>query len=641
MRKLMTLVGCLGALSGTIQAQDSTATQALNEAQITVSRLDVKAKNLGRDIEIITAKQWSDWPVSTLDEVLRLAAGVETQQRGLFGNQTDITIWGSTFNQVLILLDGNRINDPLTGHFNGYIPVALAEVSRIEIIKGASSGIYGSEAVGGVINIVTKAFDADADENQAEVQLGAGDFGLQTIQAGGQFAAEKFAVSGGVDHQKADGHLAEGDSIPYGFENTRYSVSASGKIGAKVQIALGSSFDTRDFGARYFYTRSTFDLSEEKVTRQFNRGRIIISENDAHKTTISGGFQKSTDYFLFNPLFPANEHETSHSELNVYHQVRVSDLLQVTVGGHYLDQQVVSSDRGNHNYSNVAGYALAHKGFGPSLRVSLGLRVDNNGSNTAITPQLSSVWFASDKLSVRLAAGKANRAADVTERYVSTNLTGPLSDGRNLGNPGLANEQSSNFELGGEYRVGQGMIKATAFARQSTDLIDYVLTPSDQIEAENILDSANYFFAQNIDELTTYGLDVSVFQQFVVNDELSANVQVGYMALGFDRPTDEISKYIANSAKNLFKANLGVNWKKACLTINGLCKQRQFDEAQQINRELSESYFVADARLSFEVWPGHGSLFASCYNVLDHDYSDILGATLPGRWISGGVKLRL
>ena len=65
---------------------------------------------------------------------------------------------GSTFNQTLVLLDGMRVNDPLTGHFSMYIPITISDIHQIEIIRGGASSIYGPDAVGGVINIVTKNF---------------------------------------------------------------------------------------------------------------------------------------------------------------------------------------------------------------------------------------------------------------------------------------------------------------------------------------------------------------------------------------------------------------------------------------------------------------------------------------------------
>lgn len=112
----------------------------------------------GRNITIIDGTYFAALPVHSLDELIRYIPGIEVQARGPMGSQSDIIIRGGTFQQVLIVLDGLRINDPNTGHFNSYIPIAPSEIDRVEVLKGAASAIYGSEAVGGVVHIISKSF---------------------------------------------------------------------------------------------------------------------------------------------------------------------------------------------------------------------------------------------------------------------------------------------------------------------------------------------------------------------------------------------------------------------------------------------------------------------------------------------------
>ena len=111
--------------------------------------------------------EFSKLPVHSIDDLLRYVPGIEIQARGPMGAQSDIVLRGGTFQQVLVIVDGIRINDPLTGHFNSYIPIAPSEIDRIEILKGASSAIYGSDAVGGVIHIITKTFASQSKEKTA------------------------------------------------------------------------------------------------------------------------------------------------------------------------------------------------------------------------------------------------------------------------------------------------------------------------------------------------------------------------------------------------------------------------------------------------------------------------------------------
>ncbi len=130
----------------------------LDPVTVTASLSSQKISRTGRNVVVIKGEEFNKLPVHSIDELLRYLPGIEIQQRGPMGSQSDIVLRGGTFQQVLVILDGVRLNDPNTGHFNSYIPIAPAEIDRIEILKGASSAIYGSEAVGGVIQIITKSF---------------------------------------------------------------------------------------------------------------------------------------------------------------------------------------------------------------------------------------------------------------------------------------------------------------------------------------------------------------------------------------------------------------------------------------------------------------------------------------------------
>src|SRR5215213_7264322 len=141
----------------------------LDPVTITASIAPERVSKTGRNLLIIKGERFNHLPVNSVDELLRYLPGVEVQMRGPLGAQSDIVLRGGTFQQVLVILDGVRLNDPNTGHFSSYIPIAPAEIDHIEILKGASSAIYGSEAVGGVINIITKTFGAASQQKKLKV----------------------------------------------------------------------------------------------------------------------------------------------------------------------------------------------------------------------------------------------------------------------------------------------------------------------------------------------------------------------------------------------------------------------------------------------------------------------------------------
>ena len=113
--------------SSAVSAQTS-----LDPVTITATLSQKRSSETGRNISIIKGEQFRNLPVHSVDELLRYVPGVEIQARGPMGSQADIVLRGGTFQQVLVILDGVRLNDPNTGHFNSYIPVAPEEIDRID-----------------------------------------------------------------------------------------------------------------------------------------------------------------------------------------------------------------------------------------------------------------------------------------------------------------------------------------------------------------------------------------------------------------------------------------------------------------------------------------------------------------------------
>jgi Outer membrane cobalamin receptor protein len=122
-------------LTQSLMAQDSTGT-GLDPVTVTASITPLQASKTGRNIVVLRGEQFYQLPVHSIDELLRYIPGVEMQARGPMGSQSDLVIRGGTFQQVLVILDGIRLNDPLTGHFSSYIPIAPSEIDRIEVLKG-------------------------------------------------------------------------------------------------------------------------------------------------------------------------------------------------------------------------------------------------------------------------------------------------------------------------------------------------------------------------------------------------------------------------------------------------------------------------------------------------------------------------
>src|SRR5690606_33694529 len=133
---------------------------------------------VGRSVTVITADDLRGLPIRSVTDALRLVPGLWVRERGPFGSQTDFSLRGAGFGQALVLVDGVRLNDVQSGHHNGDLPLTLDDVERIEVLGGAGASLYGADAVGGIIHIVTRQGAAVAPS----ARVAAGQHGLVQVE---------------------------------------------------------------------------------------------------------------------------------------------------------------------------------------------------------------------------------------------------------------------------------------------------------------------------------------------------------------------------------------------------------------------------------------------------------------------------
>lgn len=627
---------------------------SIDTIQVNSLRVPQRLTETGRNVTVLTAAEIQAMPATSIDEVLQTVTGVELQSRGGFGVQGDILMRGSTFTQVLILVDGMKMNDPLTGHFNSYIPVTLAEIERIEVLRGAAAAVFGADAVGGVINIRTKTFVEGSTDEELSL-TGALNYGEHKLINGYQgFALNKnrMQLSGGVQLNKSEGEFIPGRVIdtstvlePYRnfFDIQTIGAAFAYRFDNGWRLRARTAYDYRDFGARYFYTNSTFDKSTETVNSWWNQVQVQKLGNRT-ATDLNVAYKYGTDVFVFSPDFPStNSHTTRFYNLTLNHLREISDQFTLQFGGQADRRSIESNDRGNHDDLHLGLYATGvYRNRG--LSASASLRADNDENyGFELTPQLNLSYNWRNWV-LRGAVGRSIRAADYTERFVSNNLMN-LTPGRSLGNPDLEAESSWSQEIGVDYRPAPGWtLRSTAFARQSSRLIDFVRTNEREIgsvsEVGSLQEGGDYFFASNISDVTTVGLEFESQIRRRLGQEGSLLWTLGLTLLNTSNEEDVISVYISSHARALVTSNLQLNQGPFQLGLNFLYKDREGREASAINSTLTESYALVNGRLGYNLTEGFG-LNVQLQNIFDTDYQNILGAQMPGRWFMAGVRWRL
>lgn len=612
----------------------------LNPVTVTANLTPIKAAETGRNITVIKGDQLAKQPIYSIDDLLKYLPGVEVQQRGPMGAQADIVIRGGTFQQVLVVLDGIRLNDPLTGHFSSYIPIAVTEIDRVEVLYGAASAIYGTEAVGGVINVVTKTFQNNKNiTKQLQAQFTGGEYGLFNMNLGGIYKKGKHTIGGGISSNNANGQPQRGTN---GYvHNTTGSLSYATALGKNINLAARIAYDDRDFAAQNFYTSFKSDTAFEQVKTWWNHLQLQYEKGNS-KLSFNAGYKKVNDYYKFNSVAAANDNDANLLQGQLVYSKKLKGNDVFTTGVQYINKHIASNDRGNHTVTQVGVFAMLQKQFGKHIFTNTALRYDNSDAfNSKLTAQLNTSYKLKNA-QLRFSIGNTIRDADFTERY--NNYGKLLVSSGSIGNPNLTAEQSLSYEIGADYWVKNNWkFTASWFKREQSDLIDFVTTPyANMPRKDNLSPTGVYALALNISKVNTAGLELSAqYQKNWGKHSLMVMVGSTWMQSRSADTSSKTSFYINSHATFLLNYNVQYSYKSWSIAANGLYKQRGEMTATAINATISNNYFVANVKLGYEFLKKQCQAFVQVNNFYDKSYSDLLGSVMPKRWISGGLHFKL
>lgn len=640
-QKLLFVSALMMRVAAVAQEKETVAEPIVTELDpVTVSSSlsSLLSSKTGRNIVVIKGEQFAKLPVNSIDDLLRYVPGIEIQARGPMGSQSDIVLRGATFQQVLVIIDGVRVNDPLTGHFSSYIPIAPSEIERIEVLKGASSAIYGSDAVGGVINIITKTFANTRQRKEVTAQLAAGEYGLFNANAGGLYSNGKTSVGLGILSNNADGQPQRGTR---GFFNMHTaSLSLNHRLNERWQVGFRSALDDRDFSAQNYYTTFASDTATERVKSFWNQLHLNYAKA-ADKLTISAGYKTTDDHYAFNKASIANDNKSKLFQALAIHEHKFSDFTTLISGAQFVNRGIRSNDRGNHDVKQAAAFAILQQMIGTKFMMSPALRIDwDERGGTELVPQVNLSYRTGD-FNFRGSAGKTIRHADFTERYNNYNKA-LVTSGR-IGNPDLGAERSFSFEAGADFFASQHLkISATYFQRDHDNLIDYVTTPYAAMPRKtNLTPTGTYALAKNIATVTTKGAETDVYYNHDLGNSRQFLAMLGLAVFDSESSEMEPSFYVSSHANFLSNFSLQFAAPGFSFGINGLYKTRQEQAAPAIKAAVSKDYFLLNVKGEGFIIPKKLSLFVQVDNIFDRSYSDLLGTPMPGRWFMGGLKLSL
>ena len=535
--------------------------------------------------------------LATLADVLRMDPSLDLGERVPNGVQVDLSIRGSGFGQVLVLLNGQRLNDPQSGHHNMDIPVPLESVDRIEVMRGSGSALYGSDAVAGVLNIIT----APPEASEFRVRTAIGSDGINQERTAIGLVGRKLSEQLSFSRDFSSGFRPDRDYRNLDFASTTRLVS---KLGTGT---LNMAYMDHPFGADQFYG----DFNSWEDTKTWFAG---VQQAIGLNTTVSFAFRRHSDLFVLyrdQPDVFTNHHsdESWQAALRRRHELGATSTLYYGVEG--VHESVISTNLGTHARSRGAAYGAidvrAWKRF--SLNIAAREEMYRKWSG-AFTPSVSAGVWVSPVLKVRASVSRAFRVPSYTELY--------YHDPANIGSPDLRPERAWSYETGMVWVPNQRLHgELTYFTRRERDGIDFYRPTPDSI-----------YRALNIQNLDFRGVEAAVRYRL----SQTHTFDLRYTALHGQQDTVPvgITKYTFN-----YPADSGVFGWMIAPRSNFLLRAR----VGVLKRQARDAYALWDV---YAAMP-HGRVhpFLQVTNVSNTSYEEVRGVPMPGRTLVGGIEVVL
>ncbi|MDF1698774.1 MAG: TonB-dependent receptor [Saprospiraceae bacterium] len=579
----------------------------IEDIVIQQNRLNIPLSEQARFVEVITKEDIDRLPVTNVPELLQYTGAVDIRRRGVNGVQADAGIRGSTFNQILILVNGVRMSDPQTGHHMMNLPVALEDIERVEIIKGPAARIFGMNAMAGAINIITKKNKSESFQMNAGVTLS--DFETFGLNIRALLPGKTISQSLSLSRQGSEGYRYNTD---YNINTAFYSADIHAINGAPLQIQAG--FTEREFGANGFYANEAFTDQYEEVRTGFISATTNISKgNFLIKPRISWRANKDEYVFLRqNPSFFMNTHR-SNSYIGELHTSYVSDLGTTGLGVDVSRETLNSNNLGERERTILGVFLEQRMQF---LNDKLAATVGFYGNKVSdfdfkVYPGIDLSYTVSPQLNVFATANWSDRIPTYTNLYYSSRTE--------QGNENLVSESATSYEAGAKYNTSKLSITISAFRRNNSNLIDWA---KDSIEQEKWL-------ALNFNEVNMLGLDLSA--QYVISKAKGINVSVDYTYIDAEIIDDapvEVSRYALDNLSQQLIAGLSVDIlpKKVSLHTN----------FRYLDRVSLEDYELIDLKLNYR--GENFSAFINANNILGTQYRETNLVPMPGRWFGIGFQ---
>lgn len=603
----------------------------LDEINIIGQLGPVTMKQNARFVTVIDSSEIAQKPVTSFQDILEYTAGIDLRQRNENGVQSDVSMRGGTFDQVMILLNGVNVTDAQTGHHNLNLPISAQDIERVEVLNGPGARLFGDDAFSGAINFVTKP-------NVNEIFRGSvtgGQHGYLKVHAGTNFKFRKTDNYISGSFARSDGHTSNTD-----FERFNAFYHGITRINnSTTSLQLGVS--GKGFGANSFYSPKFPDQYEETST---GFGSVSFESGIHFPVSITAYFRRHYDHFLLkrdDPQFYENFHRTDRYGINS-HISYSSRFGTTTAGFNFKADEILSSLLGNEispqvkvrgtdsTYYSVGAETYHYHLFAEQSintdrwYLSLGFMAGTNSflnNQINIYPGIDVAYWLTKEIKLSASVQKTLRTPTYTDLY--------YTDPSTRGNENLRPEEAIGLDAGLKMYKGKWTWQAFYYHQSGNNHIAYVWQPEQ-----------NYRLAKNIENVKVHGLETNL--KFQPDVRWLSSVNIGYAYNSTDKSLDELPDNLKHKLVTGFKheilPKLQMYWNVRYMEREGsFITYNTADDTFPLIQY--EPFWLIDAKISYRF--NFTRIFMNLTNVLNTSYHEITSLTQPGRWLKIGIEMKI
>lgn len=602
------LAGTTLVWGGTAFAQEDLQEFALEDMVVTATRTESKMVDVPVNTTVISAEKIADRHYLDVADVLKDVPGATVLDTGVGAYEKKVVLNGDE--RVLVLVDGKRVNiDMGTMSRASYDLNQMPDVSlieRIEVVKGHGGALYGSDAVGGVINIITKKMD----HSYGKVSIGFGSHqardakAMYTIKEGktGVMVAASKYKQGYHEYKDAKTDANKRWPVASTYENEKVSVKLSQELSETSNLELGYDFSKFE-GVRSYSTKATSASFSNKKTNDFY-AKYDWTVNDKDQGFIQL-YRNKYDYYNAGDMYETD------TGFEAQQNITLSDNNQLVVGASYRKAKALNatSYTAEKSINNKAVFVSDQWEFAPNWTLDAGVRYDKHstaGSKTTWSAGLNKKFDENSHAYFNW--GQVFKAPTLDDLYYYSVMDYKGVKYESYGNPNLKPEKGDTWTIGyGTKIADKTSVNISYFQSKLEDAIDWDTTYSA---------NGSVSIARNVDKQKKNGMELSVGHE--LNDNWDLEASYTYIRV---KNNDNGSGYVrdANYIPNMYRFGVRYHddlWNADLFLRGGSGADKSaYVDSKYMTLDMSVAY-KATKDLSF---------YAKGYNLFNKAYAESAG----------------